>query len=456
MRKSILFFVVLFLSLDSNAQLYITPEGDVGIGINPNNASNKLNVISYDDFSGMYMTGARYAQMWISNKAYSMINIRKGLYITNKLDSCSVYGIHVANSTTPGSGRSYGIQSIGSNSTTLSCGVFGGISGQDITCGAGIVGSSSNGHQGLFNNQYSGRYAGFFQGDVRVTGTLYGTLLTPTQSSSNHENSGISSIQVVTRNSDMSDEGVSDKLRQVQLLSIHMEDTQYDSFKEEEIHESSTYKSLTAKLDKGEELTDEEMATLGKEMEAMAEAEAQSSTPQTRMASVRYGLDADQLKKVYPELIYEDSKGNISVNYIEMVPLLVQSMNEMQERIDILEKDNAMLRAEISGEEEYAKSRGESTGLDETGDIDVLSLSQNDPNPFSERTTITLNIPKDITTAAVFFYDMSGKQIGKRMITERGKTQISVTSTDFGEGMYLYSLIADGKVIATRKMILTK
>lgn len=439
--------------LNINAQLKINSDGDASIGATSPTIYQLKLIGSDDDLYTLYMSGGMN-QIYVANDGPTDLSERIGISISNTVDNITTYGLKIYPYGS-GTGANYGIKSYGGNSSYLSCGVMGCLTGNNITCGSGIIGTSSGSTSSL-TNQYSGRYAGFFQGDVRVTGTLYGTLLTPTQSSANHENSGNSSIQVVSRNSDMSDEGVSDKLRQVQLLSIHMEDTQDDSSKEEDIQKSATYKSLTSKLDNGEELTDDEMVQLGKEMEAMEEAEVRSSTPQTRMASVRYGLDADQLKKVYPELVYEDSKGNISVNYIEMVPLLVQSMNEMQERIDILEKDNAMLRAEISGEEESVKLRGESTGLDEIGDTDVLSLSQNDPNPFSYCTTITLNIPESITTAAVFFYDMSGKQIDKRIITERGQSQLSVTSSDLSEGMYLYSLIADGKVIATRKMILTK
>ena len=51
---------------------------------------------------------------------------------------------------------------------------------------------------------------------------------------------------------------------------------------------------------------------------------------------------------------------------------------------------------------------------------------------------------------------MSGKQIDKIQVPKRGASQISVSGTGLTEGMYLYSLIADGKVVETRKMILTK
>ena len=51
---------------------------------------------------------------------------------------------------------------------------------------------------------------------------------------------------------------------------------------------------------------------------------------------------------------------------------------------------------------------------------------------------------------------MSGKQIRKIQISERGTSAISVTAADLSEGMYLYSLIADGMIVNTKKMILTK
>ena len=56
----------------------------------------------------------------------------------------------------------------------------------------------------------------------------------------------------------------------------------------------------------------------------------------------------------------------------------------------------------------------------------------------------------------MIIYDMSGKQIKQININERGKTSVNITSEGLAAGMYLYSLIADGKVISTKRMILTK
>lgn len=41
-------------------------------------------------------------------------------------------------------------------------------------------------------------------------------------------------------------------------------------------------------------------------------------------------------------------------------------------------------------------------------------------------------------------------------ISERGKGTVTIEGSEFSAGMYLYALIADGKVIDTKRMVLTK
>ncbi len=89
-------------------------------------------------------------------------------------------------------------------------------------------------------------------------------------------------------------------------------------------------------------------------------------------------------------------------------------------------KKNAVLKSETNRDNSAMKSRDEAMGISEASvDVEILSLSQNGLNPFSERTPIDLSIPENVHTASVFFYDMSGKQVGKRTVTERTKTSLS-------------------------------
>lgn len=429
---------MLIFSISSVAQLKVSSNGNVYIGPSVmSNPSSRLSIGSngsatYDvyinsaDKAGAYIIAGNgktaltlYGSHSSTSNSSTMELLPGGIGGSNN----TVSAIHLY---APPSvnGYSYGVKS---NYFSL---------GETLASRAAAIYGSSSPWTGI---NHDGIYAGYFDGDVRVTGTLYGTLLTPSSSSNtissvtDRDNGGEIMTELVEGN-------VSARLSTVQLLQITTHQGQ-DRFAES-INIDDIPRNSDGTIDI-------------EEFEKLSESHKNDVPIQTRMSEKRYGLATDQLKETFPELVYEDANGNVSVNYIEMVPLLVQSVNELQERISVLEDENESLKSALGGDDISVKSRDAMTGID-TSETEVLSLSQNDPNPFSERTTISLTVPEGVSTAAVFFYDMSGKQIAKRVITERGRSQLSVTSGEFGEGMYLYSLIADGKVIATRKMILTK
>jgi hypothetical protein len=86
----------------------------------------------------------------------------------------------------------------------------------------------------------------------------------------------------------------------------------------------------------------------------------------------------------------------------------------------------------------------------------TIILNQNDPNPFSEHTTITYNIPSTVSEAKIIFFDNSQRILQSINILERGPGQITVYAEKLSTGTYLYSLIADGIVVETKKMVCSK
>ena len=83
----------------------------------------------------------------------------------------------------------------------------------------------------------------------------------------------------------------------------------------------------------------------------------------------------------------------------------------------------------------------------------VIVLGQNQPNPFAEQTIITYNIPQTANAAQILFYDVNGKQINSVAITSKGAGQLNVYANDLSNGMYSYTLIVDGQIIDTKKMV---
>ena len=163
---------------------------------------------------------------------------------------------------------------------------------------------------------------------------------------------------------------------------------------------------------------------------------------------VHYGLIAQELKEEYPSLVYENEQGDLSINYIEMIPLLVQSIQELTVEIN---------RLKSKSQSPLSRSVDEEDGEVEDGLMDKLEseLFQNTPNPFSDNTVIKYVIPQDAQNANLLIYDMNGKQIEQFVLTQKGMGSIVLEGSHLEAGMYLYSLIVDSKVIDVKRMILT-
>jgi hypothetical protein len=84
------------------------------------------------------------------------------------------------------------------------------------------------------------------------------------------------------------------------------------------------------------------------------------------------------------------------------------------------------------------------------------ALYQNSPNPFNEKTIITYYLPASIAIANLYIYNMQGIQIKAFSIVDRENGNIIISGNELNPGMYLYSLIADGKEVDTKRMILTE
>ncbi|MFZ4724269.1 MAG: tail fiber domain-containing protein [Paludibacter sp.] len=161
-----------------------------------------------------------------------------------------------------------------------------------------------------------------------------------------------------------------------------------------------------------------------------------------------YGLIAQELQKTYPDLVYEDTDGYLSVNYTGLIPVLIQSIKELNAEIEILKPKTGNGPSKVGA--------SPTTGIVETDALTYPVLEQNTPNPFNTETTIGFYLPTTINVASIYIYDMNGGQLKNIIINERNKGNITIKGSEFSAGMYLYALIADGKVIDTKRMILTK
>ena len=59
-----------------------------------------------------------------------------------------------------------------------------------------------------------------------------------------------------------------------------------------------------------------------------------------------HGLIAQEVQKVYPELVHKDEQGYLSVNYIMLTPLLIKSVQELNQENRTLKKNRTQLKEE--------------------------------------------------------------------------------------------------------------
>lgn len=91
-----------------------------------------------------------------------------------------------------------------------------------------------------------------------------------------------------------------------------------------------------------------------------------------------------------------------------------------------------------------------------TASISSASLEQNIPNPYNQSTTIGYNLPGIFSSAQIIVTNNSGKTIKQINLSGSGKGVVNITAGLLASGTYQYSLLIDGKLIDTKKMILSK
>jgi hypothetical protein len=72
-------------------------------------------------------------------------------------------------------------------------------------------------------------------------------------------------------------------------------------------------------------------------------------------AATHIGLIAQEVEKVFPELVNTDDKGFKAVSYEKLSALLLQGMKEQQQQIDTQKKENDELRTELNSLKEEVK-----------------------------------------------------------------------------------------------------
>ncbi len=179
----------------------------------------------------------------------------------------------------------------------------------------------------------------------------------------------------------------------------------------------------------------------------------------------RLGLIAQEVEQVFPGIVKTIPNGTKAISYSDLTALLIESIKEQQYEIESLSKlvssyqlDMLELKKQIDelnltiyregvSPQVYPKSENSNGNAKLFGNV---------PNPFESVTEISFEIPEDAQNVILILNDLNGSFIKTYTILQRGQGSVNINGDDMDDGLYLYTLLIDNKVVDTKRMVLMR
>jgi hypothetical protein len=233
----------------------------------------------------------------------------------------------------------------------------------------------------------------------------------------------------------------------------------------------------------------------------------EGSLPKVQLPKERQsGFIAQELERVIPEAVRKDSNGIYAVNYVALIPYLVSALQMNQLEIDSLKRANVLapesviwedsilnysdrnltdsileiqnskiqemdsiinqniitidnLKNELDAIKECisklnCSSNESRIGSSSSDKNDNPYLSQNIPNPFSDRTKIPYYLPNNVNSSSLVLFSLNGTIIQKYDNLNNGHNEIEFNSENLSMGIYIYSLFINGQEVDSKRMLI--
>lgn len=381
MKKIIVSFILSIVALSGYSQLIVSEDGSTEV----NTSSNaEYGLKSRNSKIGLQGESGGNASGW----SYGVYGVSTGFYSQH---SVGVAGIVPATSTYPGN-YSYGVLGEAqSGENGCNYGVFARLGSQSkYGSGYALYATVDPNDNGEMSAQ---RYAGFFNGNVYMTGilTVRGSIISETSTYQLAISESEDAISTVGE----SEEGMLDKISSLNAATMY---------------------------EKGHDVVQNESSAVSK-----ANTNAVGNQPRKH-----YSLMADQVEELFPDLVYTKDSGEKYINYTELIPILIQSIAELRSEVATL-KGNGTVR--VLSEQTTANNISE-----------IVS-------PHNE---LTIDVPVNVKNAVLAVYDANGKVVFKQTLSQVGKQTIPLPFHSLQNGSYICNLTTNGTTISTQKILLSK
>lgn len=154
----------------------------------------------------------------------------------------------------------------------------------------------------------------------------------------------------------------------------------------------------------------------------------------------RIGFLAQDIEKVLPELVQTDENGVKSIDYIGFIPLIVESLKEMQQTIQAQQNEIDLLQSLLP---EESKSLLRSTSTDNIV-IEGAKLYNRTGS------SVSYTLPSTFANAYLQVFDIAGRMLKKITLTTANDT-VEINPSEIGLGTFIYVLYVDGQKADTLK-----
>jgi len=180
------------------------------------------------------------------------------------------------------------------------------------------------------------------------------------------------------------------------------------------------------------------------------------------------GVIAQEIQEVAPFMvntfIHEDVNKTVSEEFLAVDDTAIKYMliNSIKQQQKMIEAKDAQIN-DLSDRLERVEALLEdlAMGGTSTQNVELIGedaiLEQNNPNPFDGSTSISYKLTNSTKDASLNIFDLNGKILKTIQIDSSNKAgAVSIDTHNMPNGTYSYNLVIDGKIIDSKKMILSK
>ncbi len=194
-------------------------------------------------------------------------------------------------------------------------------------------------------------------------------------------------------------------------------------------------------------------------------------------AEKQHGFIAQEMETVFPEFVTDvkgpkgfDKAGKLegmmdfkAINYTALIPVLTSAIQQQQAQLETQKQELAQyqqltekLLQKVTAMEQVLAAKPTNEKL--ADNANAAFLMQNTPNPAGGNTAIRYFIPSDKAgTAAITITDAAGRQVMQfANLTKGTLSTINISARSLQSGTYVYSLLLNGAVTESRKLVIAE